>query len=80
MQLQAELKGHARQSNYAAKYGETLTVAWAICNLSAQYRYARFALCGGVENVFNRLYATYADWNNIPQKGRNLYFNLSYEL
>ena len=80
LQLQAELKGHARQSNYAAKYGETLTVAWAICNLSAQYRSAQFTLRGGVENVFNRLYATYADWNNIPQKGRNLYFNLSYEL
>lgn len=31
----------------------------------------------GVENVLDADYSTYSDWNHIPQKGRNLYVNLS---
>ena len=34
----------------------------------------------GVENLFDKYYATYADWCHIPQKGRNIYVNLSFEL
>ena len=34
----------------------------------------------GVENLFDKQYATYADWNHIPQKGRNIYMNLTFEL
>ncbi len=31
----------------------------------------------GVENIFDRLYTTYADWNKIPHPGRNFYLNLN---
>lgn len=34
----------------------------------------------GVENLFDKYYATYADWCHIPQKGRNIYMNLSFEI
>ena len=76
----AELKGNARQSDYAAKYGERPSAAYAVCNLSASYSWSNMTLRGGVENVFDKAYATYADWNDIPQKGRNIYMNLALDL
>ena len=77
-----------------SKYGETAAKAWTIVNLSAQYQFivnsswtsqaakpsAQFIVRAGVENLFDKQYATYADWNHIPQKGRNIYMNLTFEL
>ena len=34
----------------------------------------------GVDNLFDRYYSTYSDWNHIPQKGRNIYANLSLKI
>ena len=80
LQAQVELRGNARQTNYAAKYGETLTAGWNIVNLWASYRYKAATLRCGVENLLDRKYSAYSDWNNIPQKGRNIYLNLTIEL
>ena len=79
-QAQAIVKGNARQSNYGEKYGETAAKAWTIVNLAAQYGFSSITLRAGVENLFDKQYATYADWNHIPQKGRNIYMNLTFEL
>ena len=83
-QAQATIKGNARQSNYGEKYGETAAKAWTIVNLSAQYQFivnsSQFIVRAGVENLFDKQYSTYADWNHIPQKGRNIYMNLTFEL
>ena len=84
LQLQAVVKGNARQNSYGAKYGESAAKAWTICNLSLVYdvRISSLQLLAraGVENLFDRHYATYADWNHIPQKGRNIYLNLTFTL
>ena len=84
LSFQAEVKGHVRQAKYGKKYGETETAAWTIVNLSAHYQLSilhyQLALRAGVENLFDKRYATYADWCNIPQKGRNIYVNLSFEI
>ena len=84
LSLQAEVKGHTRQAKYGKKYGETETAAWTIVNLSANYQFSikhyQLALRAGVENLFDKYYATYADWCHIPQKGRNIYVNLSFEI
>ena len=84
LQVQATIKGNVRQSNYGAKYGETVAKAWTIVNLAAQYQFfvhsSQFIVRAGVENLFDKQYATYADWNHIPQKGRNIYMNLTFEL
>ena len=95
LSVQAEVKGHARQTKYGKKYGETETAAWTVVNLSANYQFSIFrsaqrdaflrknsqlALRFGIENLFDKYYATYADWCHIPQKGRNIYMNLSFEL
>ena len=79
-QVQATIKGNAHQSNYGEKYGETAAKAWTIVNLAAQYVFSSITLRAGVENLFDKQYATYADWNHIPQKGRNIYLNLTFEL
>ena len=84
LQAQATVKGNTRQSNYGEKYGETPASEWAIVNLSAQYQFgirnSEFIIRLGVENLFDKQYATYADWNHIPQKGRNIYMNLTFAL
>ena len=84
LSVQAEVKGHARQAKYGKKYGETETTAWTIVNLSANYQFtihnSQFTIRTGVENLFDKYYATYTDWCHIPQKGRNIYLNLSFEL
>lgn len=80
LQAQVELRGNARQRDFSAKYGETQTSAWNIVNLSLQYGFESFTLRGGVENLLDLRYSSYSDWNNIPQKGRNVYLNLTFEL
>ena len=84
LSLQTEVKGHTRQAKYGKKYGETETAAWTIMNLSANYQFSiihyQLVLRAGVENLFDKYYATYADWCHIPQKGRNIYVNLSFEI
>ncbi|MBO7113396.1 MAG: hypothetical protein J6V75_05560 [Bacteroidaceae bacterium] len=80
IQAQIELRGNARQSDFASKYGETETGAWNIVNLSLQYGLRSLTVRGGVENLFDKRYSSYSDWNNIPQKGRNIYLNLTFEL
>jgi iron complex outermembrane receptor protein len=94
LSLQAEVKGHTRQAKYGKKYGETETAAWTIVNLSANYQFSikhyplgrrtlarqEFTLRAGIENLFDKYYATYSDWCHIPQKGRNIYMNISFEL
>ena len=84
LQTRVEVKGNADQTDYSAKYGESETPAWNIINLSAAYQFSifnfQFSIRAGVENLFDKNYSSYSDWNNIPQKGRNIYLNLSFEL
>ena len=83
-EARVEVKGNAVQTDYSAKYGETKTQAWNIINLSAAYQFSilnsQFSIRGGVENLLDLRYSSYSDWNNIPQKGRNVYLNLTFEL
>ena len=83
-QGKAEVQGNAMQTKYGKKYGETETPAWTIVNLAANYQFtihnSQLALRAGIENLFDKHYTTYADWCDIPQKGRNIYLNLSFEL
>ena len=79
-----EVRGNSYQTDYGRKYGETVTPAWGIGNVSAQYTFSvsehAFTLRAGVENIFDKRYTTYSDWCDIPQKGRNVYMNLSWQL
>ena len=83
-QGKAEVRGNIRQVNAGKKYGEIATPAWAIGNISGQYTllFQKHTLTfrAGIENLLDKRYATYSDWCDIPQKGRNVYVNLSWNL
>ena len=84
LQTRVEVRGNVRQTDYASKYGETQTDPWAIVNLNTTYtlplRQTALTIRAGIENIFDKRYSTYADWCDIPQKGRNVYVNLAWEL
>ena len=85
LSLQLTLKGNARQVDYGKKYGETETSAWTICNIGGQYtlhieKVSTLTFRAGVENLFDKRYTTYSDWCDIPQKGRNVYVNLVWQI
>lgn len=73
-----------RQHRFSAKYGETPVAGYAVWHINAIYRFRMAGVTAdlriGIDNLFDRRYATYADWNHLPQKGRNVYSNLSLQL
>ncbi|MDR0874541.1 MAG: hypothetical protein LBN27_13935 [Prevotellaceae bacterium] len=77
---EAGIAGAARQTDFSPEYGEDETPRYLIANLSAGYSFKVgkfiFNLKSGVENLFDKQYSTYSDWNNIPRKGRNVFINL----
>jgi iron complex outermembrane receptor protein len=82
--FEVNMNGAAEQTNYSSYYGEDMTGAYTIFNLNASYNFYfgrnKLFLKAGLENIFDRYYSTYADWNNIPRLGRNIFINISYVL
>lgn len=62
----------------------TGTPAFAIVNASVSRTFKRqgadLTLRLGVENLLDKYYTTFSDWNKIPQKGRNIYANIDVSL
>ncbi|GFZ77678.1 hypothetical protein GCM10011531_03750 [Aquaticitalea lipolytica] len=79
-----QLEGNGNQSRYSSFYGEDETASYAILNLNFgnvfYVKEDKFILKYGIENILDSNYSTYADWNNIPRRGRNFYMNLSFIL
>lgn len=77
-----QLEGNGNQERYSSFYGEDETPSYAILNLNLgnelNLNTNKMILKYGIENIFDRKYSTYADWNNIPRQGRNFYINMSY--
>lgn len=78
--LQTSLHGDFAQENYSPEYGEDLTSAYKVWNISADYSFTvsgvNAVLQVGAENIGNAHYSTYADWGNIPRMGRNVFTSL----
>lgn len=74
----------ARNSHCGSEYGETPTSGYAVwhLNLGGHFQWGQIGtdIHLGIENLFDRYYSTYSDWNHIPQKGRNIYVNVSFQL
>lgn len=72
------------QSKFSTDYGEDKTAAYVVYNLTAGKSFAvvstKCNLQIGLENIFDKSYSTFSDWNNIPRKGRNLFVNLTVSL
>lgn len=79
-----EMVGAGTQVNYSKLYGEDKTKRYTIFNIDAGYKVYinndALIIKSGIENIFNKYYSTYSDWNNIPRMGRNIFVNLSYIL
>ena len=77
-----QLNAHGKQHEYSKAFGEDQTPDYAVLNLNLgnymTVKANRLVLKYGVENIFDTLYSTYADWNNVPRPGRNFYANVSY--
>lgn len=78
--IQTSLNGDMEQRNYSPEYGEDLTSAYQVWNVSADYnltfgKYTAMVQVGA-ENLFNEYYSTYADWGNIPRMGRNIFTSI----
>lgn len=76
------LVGASDQNNYSSEYGEIMAEAYTVFNAnlgySAYFGSQKLFVKTGIENIFDLYYSTYADWNNIPRMGRNVFINISY--
>ncbi|MBZ4188921.1 TonB-dependent receptor plug domain-containing protein [Niabella beijingensis] len=74
------LSGSSRYNKYNPEFGESELPAYTIFNLSMANRFKFgtkiFILKTGVENIFDKNYTTFADWNRIPRMGRNVFVNV----
>lgn len=79
---EASILGSSAHHNYSAEFGESRKDAYWIVNAAVSRSFNIYkqeaTVKLGVENLFNRYYSTFADWNNIPRMGRNLFINLIY--
>ena len=77
-----DMAGASEQSNYGEDYGESPSDAYTIFNMNIDSSFyfgsQKLIAKAGIENIFDVFYSTYADWNGIPRKGRNVFLNLSY--
>ena len=80
IELMAE--GATRQTNYSKEYGEIEKPSYVIFNFNIGYNIVlnkkKINLRMGIENITDKYYSTYADWNNIPRKGRNFFISTTY--
>ena len=79
-----DMQGATKQIHFNPIFGENQTDAYTVFGLSMGKTFHisknTFYVKAGVQNIFDRFYSTYADWNNIPRIGRNVHFTLSYKI
>ena len=77
-----DMRGATEQTNFGEAYGENSAEAYTIFNFnvgsSFYFGSQKLMAKAGIENMFDLFYSTYADWNGIPRKGRNVFLNLAY--
>lgn len=81
MSTEVSLIGNAKYKDFAPQYGETETPAYAVLNASVAYLLSlgntKLHTKLGVENLGDKNFTTYSDWNQIPHPGRNFFINLN---
>lgn len=76
------VNGAAEQNRINPEFGEKALPAYAVLNLSVSNRFMfakqSLLLKAGIENLFDKNYTTFSDWNRLPRMGRNSYLNVIY--
>ncbi len=74
------MEGALQQYAYSKEFGESAAPAYTIFNIglskSFKLNKQEIGLRGGCENLLDKRYSTFADWNRIPRMGRNIYLNI----
>lgn len=73
--------GNTKHRDFAALYGESETADYVIINTAFGYHFSfggsKILTKIGCENIFDKYYTTYSDWNKIPRFGRNFFVNMN---
>lgn len=76
------LNGSSKNNRYNPEFGETPKKSYLIMNLAGSKTFLlnnqKIVVKLGAENIFDKNYTTFSDWNNIPRPGRNFFVNLIY--
>lgn len=76
------LSGAVPYREYSASFGETPLPSYCIFNVSLSQRFnisnTSFLMKVGVENILDKYYTTFSDWNHIPRPGRNVFINMMF--
>ncbi|WP_231372677.1 TonB-dependent receptor plug domain-containing protein [Aureivirga sp. CE67] len=76
-------KANTDQVRFNEAYGESQTKGFVVFDLNTSYnlkiKEQNIFLKAGIENIFDKEYTTFADWNSIPRKGRSFFMNISYK-
>jgi len=79
---EVEAEGSSKNERYSSAYGETPKDSYMVMNLSVSKTFLlnrqKLVVKLGAENIWDKDYTTFSDWNNIPRPGRNLFVNLIY--
>lgn len=76
------MEGAGTHSKFNPSYGESETKAYTVFSADfgkhIYFDTNNLLVKVGIENIFDKEYNTYNDWNNIPRMGRNFYLHLTY--
>lgn len=78
------VEGAAKHKAISTYYGESPVNDYLLLNLSLRKAFnlqgysKQLYINVGVDNLLDRRYTTFADWNRIPQMGRNIFTNLMF--
>ena len=76
-------EGSSKYSRINKDYGEIpkkeyTLLHWTL-NKTFEFENQKLHLNVGVENIFDKNYSTFSDWNTLPRMGRNLFVNLVFD-
>lgn len=78
------IAGATAHKNFSAEFGESQKDPYTIAHITLSqifyFDQQKLVLKAGAENIFDKYYTTFADWNNIPRPGRNFFINVLYVL
>lgn len=73
------MDGSTAQTAYSKEFGESPSSAYTIFNAGVSkilnIKKQELGIKAGIENILDKRYSTFADWNHIPRMGRNFYAN-----
>lgn len=78
-------EGAAKHTAISSYYGELPVDAYTLLHLSVRktlhlHRFSKQVYINlGVDNLLDKTYTTFSDWNRIPQMGRNFYTNVMFK-